>query len=62
MIRPITMIIILITISINISQLEHNLGFLLRELSSPGHTLVQLSPDNRTTGISIFSSFLVFGM
>ena len=56
------MIIILITISINISQLEHNLGFLLRELSSPGHTLVQLSPDNRTTGISIFSSFLVFGM
>ena len=56
------MIIILITISINISELEHNLGFLLRELSCPDHALLQLRPDNRTTRISIFSSFHVFGM
>ena len=56
------MIIILITISINISKLKHDLGFLLRELSCSGHSLLQLSPDNRTTRISIFSSFLVFGM
>ena len=48
------MIIILITISINIRELEHNLGFLLRELSCPGHSLLQLRPDNRTTRISIF--------
>ena len=46
--------IILITISINIRELKHNLGFLLRELSCPGHSLVQLSPDNRRARISIF--------